>query len=330
MAKCFNQKMRLLVLIDIFNEYTDEDHGISLEEIQKKLLEQEIKADRKTLYTDFENLNDYGLEIVKENEGRTTLYKQVSRTFDLAELKFLVDSVQAAKFISEAKSKELIEKLSAPAMVSKYQAAGLKRQVHINGRVKTINKSILLSVDKIHEAIRTGKQISFKYFQWNAEKQPEYKHGGELYFVSPWALIWSDENYYLVAFEARAQMVKHFRVDKMAEMKVTKLNQEGLKEKARFNVAEYSTAAFGMYGGERVTVTLEADASLIGVIIDRFGKNVPMHKRPNNKVEIWADVMLSPQFFGWLAGFGARMRVTKPEKAVQQMRELVAELKTIY
>jgi len=330
MAKCFNQKMRLLALIDIFNEHTDEDHGLSLEEIQKMLLEQEIKADRKTLYTDFENLNEYGVEIAKDNRGRTTIYKQISRTFDLAELKFLVDSVQAAKFISQQKSKELIEKLSSPAMVSKYQADGLKRQVHINGRVKSMNKSILLSVDKIHEAIKNGKQIAFKYFQWNAQKKAEYKHNGNLYHVSPWALIWDDENYYLVAFDSSEQKIKHFRVDKMDSMEVSKEFQEGVDEKAKFNVAEYSTAAFGMYGGERVTVTLEAKEELVGVIIDRFGKDVPMYKRNGGKVEVWADVMLSPQFFGWLAGFGDEMRVTKPEKAVQQMKELVEKLKKIY
>lgn len=330
MAKSFNQKMRLLALIDIFNEHTDEDHGLSLEQIQKMLLENEIKADRKTLYTDFKNLNDYGIEIEQDNIGRTTIYKQISRTFDLAELKFLVDSIQAAKFITEAKSKELIEKLSSAVMVSKYQAEGLKRQVHINGRVKAINKSIVLSVDKIHEAIKNNKQISFQYFQWNAKKEPVLKHDGELYYVSPWALVWFDENYYLVAFDSAEQKIKHFRVDKMKATAVTDKLQDGLAEKARFNVAEYSKAAFGMYGGERVTVTLEAEEGLVGVIIDRFGKDVPMYKRDNGKVEVWADVMLSPQFLGWLAGFGSKIRVTKPEKAVKQMKDLIEDLKSAY
>ncbi|MDO4178951.1 MAG: WYL domain-containing protein [Phascolarctobacterium sp.] len=330
MHKSYNQKLRMLAIIDVFNEYTDDDHSISLEQIQELLLEKELGADRKTLYQDFNYLTEYGFEIIKENIGRTYYYKLVTRPFDLAELKFLVDSVQAAKFITERKSSEIIEKLSSPYFVSKYQAEALKRQVHINGRVKTINKSILLNIDKIHEAIKNNKQIRFKYFQWNAKKEAVYKHDGAMYYVSPWALIWDDENYYLVAFDSEAQKVKHFRVDKMTNMSITENIQEALAEKAAFNAAEYSKSAFGMYGGKRVTVTLEAETSLVGVLIDRFGKDVAMYQRGKNKVEVWADVMLSPQFYGWLAGFGSAIRVTKPQSAVDDMKKLIKELKSAY
>lgn len=330
MPKSFNQKMRLLALIDIFNEFTDENHGLSLEQIQQKLSEKEIKADRKTLYVDFDNLEDYGLDIVKGNEGRTTIYSLASRPFELAELKLLVDSVQSAKFISEHKSQALIKKLSSPAMVSKYQADGLKRQVFMSGRVKSMNESILLSIDKIHEAIKSGKQIYFQYFQWNAKKQVELKHNGEPYYVSPWALIWDNENYYLVAFDSGAQKVKHYRVDKMKNMRIVDKIQEGLEQKRSFNVAEYSQAAFGMYGGERVSVTLEADKNLVGVIIDRFGKDVSIYERSNNKVEAWVEIMLSPQFLGWVTGFGSGMRIVKPQKAVDAMKDLIKELADMY
>lgn len=330
MPKSFNQKMRLLALIDIFNEYTDEFHGLSLEEIKNMLLKQDIKADRKTLYVDFNNLKDYGLDIVMESKGRTAYYSLANRVFELPELKLLVDSIQSAKFISEKKSKDLIKKLSSPAMVSKYQADDLKRQVFMSGRVKSMNESILLSIDKIHDAIKSGKQIQFQYFQWNAKKQVELKHNGELYCVSPWALIWDNENYYLVAFDSAAKKVKHFRVDKMKNMKPTELLQEGLEERKKFNVAEYSQAAFGMYGGEKVSVTLEADKNLVGVIIDRFGKDVQIFERPNGKVEAWAEVMLSPQFLGWVTGFGTGMRVTKPQKAVDAMKQLIEQLSDMY
>ena len=330
MAKSFNQKMRLLALIDIFGEYTDEDHGLSLEQIQDHLAKRDIKADRKTLYADFKDLFDYDFDIDNFKVGRTVFYHLLSRPFELAELKLLVDSVQTAKFISENKSRELIKKLSSNAMVSKYQADGLNRQVYMNGRVKSMNESIYLSIDKIHEAIKKNKQISFKYFKWNVHKQEEFKHSGELYYVSPWALILDNENYYLVAYETAAQKVKHYRVDKMKNMEITDKLQDGLAEKQEFQLTKYTKSVFGMYSGETVNVTLQADENLVGAVIDRFGKDVSLHSRGNGKVEVWVDVMLSPQFLGWVTGFGSGMKIVGPQKAFDAMKQLVADLNDLY
>ena len=187
------QKLKIMYLMKILMEKTDEDHDITLAEIVRDLDAYGVTAERKSLYSDIENLREFGLEIVGESYDRTYHYRLINRTFELAELKLLVDSVQSAKFITEKKSKELIKKLET--YTSKYQSEKLNRQVNVAGRVKTMNENVYYSVDCIHEAINNDRQISFQYFTWNAQKKEELKHDGKIYHVSPWALCWDDEKY---------------------------------------------------------------------------------------------------------------------------------------
>ncbi|MGN0564187.1 MAG: helix-turn-helix transcriptional regulator, partial [Candidatus Heritagella sp.] len=199
MAKGSNQKPKLLYLAKIFAEYTDEEHGLSMQEIIARLNQYEINADRKTLYLDFEELRHFGLDIVSEQKGRNVYYFLASRDFELPELKLLVDCVQSSKFITERKSRELIKKLES--LVSKHNASQLQRQVILSGRVKAMNESIYYSVDTIHNAINGDKQIRFQYFQWNVKKEMELRHHGAWYQISPWALVWDDEYYYLIGYD---------------------------------------------------------------------------------------------------------------------------------
>ena len=217
MPKSSNQKLKLIYLMKILLERTDETHSITMPEIIEALAAYDISAERKSLYNDIENLRVYGLDVIGTQEDRTYSYHIGNRQFELAELKLLVDSVQSAKFITAKKSNELIKKIEG--LASKYEASQLHRQVFVTGRVKTMNESIYYNVDRIHTAIAENSRITFQYFQWNVDKKMELRHDGALYEVSPWSLSWDDENYYLIAYDSNEGIIKHFRVDKMLYIK---------------------------------------------------------------------------------------------------------------
>ena len=250
-----NQKLKLLYLIKIFTEDTDDQHALTLPQIVEKLDAYGVSAERKTLYQDFELLRDFGFDIIGQQARRNFYYHMGNRRFELPELKLLVDSVQSAKFITDKKSNALIKKLEG--MVSKYEARKLQRQVIISGRIKAMNESIYYNVDKLHEAIGTDRQIRFKYFRWNIKKEMELRKDGAWYQVSPWALMWDDENYYLVGYDAEDGKIKHYRVDKMWRISVADRKREGKEQFKAFNMPRYTKSLFGMFGGEEVKVTLE-------------------------------------------------------------------------
>ena len=252
MAKSRNQKGKLLYLAEIFHRETDEAHGLTLAELTERLAAYGVQAERKTLYADMEELRRCGLDIDSWKEGREYRYRLASREFELPELKLLVDAVQASRFITENKSRSLIKKLES--LVSVHDARQLQRQVLIAGRVKTMNESIYYNIDKLHTAIGEGKQIRFQYFQWTVEKKEALRRDGGWYCVSPWHLRWDDENYYLIAYDAEADRVKHYRVDKMKRITLLEAPRLGQERMARFDPAVYTQRLFGMYGaggGER-------------------------------------------------------------------------------
>ena len=316
-----NQKLKMLYLSRIFAEQTDDEHGLTMPEIIEKLAACGVNADRKTLYLDFEELRRYGLDILSEQVGHKTYYALGARDFELPELKLLVDSVQAAKFITDKKSRALIRKLEG--LVSVHQARQLHRQVLIAGRVKTMNESIYYNIDKLHGAINADSQIRFQYYRWNVRKEMELRRGGDWYQVSPWALIWDDENYYLVAYDAGDGRIKHYRVDKMLRIRLADAPRLGRDTFHAFDTARYAKSLFGMYGGEETLVTLEGENRLVGVVIDRFGKDIALVPVDGDRFEAQVPVAVSPQFFGWVMGMGGGIRVTDPAPVVKQMRAQV-------
>ena len=306
MAKSGNQKGKLLYLAEIFHRETDEAHGLTLAELTERLAAYGVQAERKTLYADMEELRRCGLDIDSWKEGREYRYRLASREFELPELKLLVDAVQASRFITESKSRSLIKKLES--LVSVHDARQLQRQVLIAGRVKTMNESIYYNIDKLHSAIGEGKQIRFQYFQWTVEKKEALRRDGGWYCVSPWHLRWDDENYYLIAYDAEADRVKHYRVDKMKRITLLEAPRLGQERMARFDPAVYTRRLFGMYGGQPVRVTLEGENEMVGVLIDRFGKEVPVLPVDGARFQAFVDVAVSPQFLGWVAGLGGGLR----------------------
>lgn len=319
MAKSLNQKLKLLYLVDILERKTDEKHPMTAARLIEELAKVDVSAERKSIYDDIEQLIQFGYDIVHIKSRMNGGYYMASRRFELAELKVLVDSVQASRFLSVKKTRELIDKLER--LCSIHEEKQLKRQVYVLNRVKTDNENIFYNVDYIHDAIHNNKQISFQYYEWSTDKAMKLRRDGARYKVCPLGLTWDDENYYLVAYEEEKAGIRHYRVDKIKSIEV--LNTDRTEESGYrdFDIASYSSKVFGMYGGELTKVTLSFPEQLIGVMLDRFGKDVALKKEKDGLYSVRTDVVISGQFFGWLAGLGKEVRIASPQSVKQQYKE---------
>jgi len=277
-----------------------------------------ISAERKSIYDDLEALRVYGLDI-ECTKTKTTGYHVLNRDYELAELKLLVDSVQASKFITLKKSMQLIKKIEG--MCSVHEAKSLQRQVYITNRIKSINEGIYYNIDQIHMAIAGNKKISYRYFEYIVTKERKFRRNGERYRISPYALTWDDENYYLLGYDHDFDLTKHFRVDKMTDIEILGEKRDHQEQFADLDMALYAKKVFAMFSGEEENVRLELANKLIGVAIDRFGKEVSVRECDEEHfiIDVW--VLVSPQFFGWVASFGGDTRIVAPQHVVEKMKE---------
>ena len=321
-AKSSNQKQKLLLLAQLLWERTDRDHYLSVQQMIDALAARGIAAERKSLYDDIQVLRQMGMDIrLHKSKG----YCLDSRLFEPAELKLLVDAVQSSKFITYKKSNALIKKLES--LSSRQEGGLLQRQVFVSNRIKTMNESIYSNVDKLHEAISGNQAISFQYFEWTVDSsqgipkiQKKLRHGGRHYQVSPWGLVWEDENYYLIAFDDLAGSIKHFRVDKMTAIRMLDRRRSGEEHFRRFDAAVYQREIFSMFRGEIVDLRLRVHRQLIGVIADRFGRELFLREDGPAYVVVGLRVAVSEQFFGWLFGLGERVQLLSPPSLVEQYR----------
>jgi len=269
MAKQSNQKLKILYLAKIFTENTDENHPMTMSEIISELESHGIKAERKSLYDDFENLNLFGLDICR-TDGKIPGYFNASGSFEIAELKLLINAVESARFITPKKTSQLISKIEK--LTSRHNAKKLGYQVYTANRVKTSNEQIFYNVDKIHEAISDNKKISFRYFDYSIDKEKKYRKSGNFYVESPLSLMWEDENYYLVAYNDKHNSFVHYRLDRMESLSIE--DDLRILPKTKFDPAEYAKKMFSMYSGREEVVTLKFDNSLLNVALDRFGIDI--------------------------------------------------------
>ena len=327
MAKSSNQKLRIIRVMDYLRTQTDEDHPVSVNDILEYLESVGLPTERKTIYDDIELLKTYGEDIVLR-KGRNGGYFCASHEFELREIKLLVDSVQSSKFIPEKQSMKLIAKLER--LTNIYDAGKLQRQVYVTGRVKTLRESVFINVDYISAAINDNRAITFKYFNYNMHKQPEYRHGGKRYNVSPFALIWDDENYYLLGFDNEAQRMKHFRVDKMDNIFITQSERQGIELFKKTDMSQYNVKVFSMYSGAEETVKLRFINSLVGVVIDRFGKDLSVVPLDDENFTISIKAQISPQFFAWVSGFGKDCEILSPETVRDQYEKHLKDTLKIY
>ena len=306
---------------------SDEAHPISVQQMIDELSAHDIKAERKSIYDDLEALRVFGLDIV-QTRGKTTGYYVGARDFELPELKLLVDSVQSSKFITQKKTLSLIKKIES--LASAYDAQLLQRQVYVRNRVKSMNESVYYNVDEISNAITRDKAIRFKYFDYTVSKERQFRKDGAWYEISPFSLMWDDENYYMLGFDTEAGRLKHYRVDKMTEISATEQCRSGKEAFRAIDMSEYSKKIFGMFTGELQTVKLRFANHLVGAAIDRFGRDIMIIASDDEHFTVSVDVAVSPQFFAWLFGFGKEVEVISPESVRSEFKARIEDLQSLY
>ena len=328
MARSSYQKLKPLYIMNYLLQNSDEEHPVTIKQIVEYLGAQGISAERKSIYDDIEALRFYGLDIIHVDAGRFQGYYVAQRNFELPELKLLVDSVQSSKFITHKKTMTLIRKIEKLASI--HEAQLLQRQVYVKNRIKTMNESIYYNVDAIHDGISQDRKIQFKYFEYTVEKTRHYRKDGAFYVVSPYALTWDDENYYMVAFDSEAGIIKHYRVDKMTDISTLEEHRDGRDAFEALDMAVYARKVFGMFSGEDVTVRLRFENHLVGAVLDRLGQDVMIVRDGDDHFTVSAEVVVSPQFFAWVCGFGAAAQIIGPEHVARKMADHVKGIAAIY
>ncbi|MBQ7377675.1 MAG: WYL domain-containing protein [Clostridia bacterium] len=327
MPKSPNQKLKILYLAKIFAERTDVEHPMTMPEIIRALDAYGVEAERKSLYDDFSALRRYGFSVESCQSGKATGYYLEERQFELPELKLLVDAVASSKFITRKKSEDLIAKIAS--LTSVHEARQLSRQVYVANRGKTMNEKVYYAVDSVHRAILEDSSITFRYYDWNVKKEKVFRHDGALYTVSPYALTWDDEKYYLIAYDHNAQRVRHYRVDKLDSVKVTGKTREGKRELEGVDMAIYEKRCFGMFSGEPQLVSLLCDHSVIGAMIDRFGEDITIIER-KDQFEIHVEVVTSPVFYSFVMSFGGRVRILAPLEVRSEIEKTAEKILTVH
>ena len=327
MAKGSNQKLKMIYLAQYLMRNTDEKHPVTIAQMIDHLKTHDIPAERKSLYSDIEALRDFGLDIIKD-KSKTTGYYIGSRDFETAELKLLVDSVQSSKFITHNKTLALIKKIENLASV--HDAHKLQRQIHICNRVKTSNTTVYYSIDTLHNAMSSNKQIAFKYYEYTIAKVRRQRRDGGDYIMSPFSLIWDDENYYLLAWDEEISQFRHFRVDKMNDIRILPDSRLGTDEFGKLDMSAYSKMTFGMYAGTVQNVRMRFANQLAGVVFDRFGMDTIVAPDGDKHFTFTCELAPSPTFYGWIATFGKDAEILSPASVREEMKNRINQIAELY
>ena len=315
-------KARLVILAQMFYERTDQENPMTGLEILDYLREHEVPANEKTLRGDIELLQNLGLDIVKI-VSRPNLFYWGERQFEMPELKLLVDAVASSRFITKKKSNTLGKKLAQ--LASENQRKELRRHIQATNRVKSENEAIYYSVNTINEAINRRKKIRFQYTEFGPDLKEIFRGDGEAYELSPYALLWNEDYYYVVGWSDKHNNVSVFRVDRMYRPEV--LDEKAVKKPDDFNLDDYSTPIFDMFeGSERVPVKLEVKNELAKYIVDRFGTKLKTNQISDDWFTVEVEVSLSPTFYAWVFQFAGSMRILKPKKAVDDIMKMVNKI----
>ena len=320
MPKSDNQKLKIFYILDYLQQNSHEEHPVRAAELIHMLDRQHnIRCDRKTVYSDIAALMDYGVDIVTKS-GKNGGYFLASRNFELSELKLLIDAVQSSRYLTEKKSRELIEKLCKECSV--HDARLMKRNVLVSGRVKSMNETIYYSVDTIQEAIAENKQITFRYFDWGIDGKRHYREKD--YQASPYGLCQDSEYYYLLAHSDR-HGVTSYRIDRMSDIALSSADRTPCPELTGKALIEHANRLFHMYSGDAVDVKMRFHKDLTNVVIDRFGNNTMLIPNGDDHFVFTVRVAVSPMFLSWVIGFGKKARIVYPESVKDQCRQMCLE-----
>lgn len=302
---------RILLVLKFLWENTDESTPASISDIIAYLSEYGITVNRKPVANDIDALIDFGFDIIKVRKTQNQ-YFFATRHFEAPEVKMLIDAVQSSRFITQRKSRALIKKLAA--FVAPNQTSVLKRHLYVDSRNKSINENIYIVTDSIQTAITTKKKVSFQYFDYDLTGKQLPRHNGELYYVTPYDLIWSNDTYYLAGFHEKKEIVAKFRVDRIKNLELVDLPAR--PKPSGYNVAEFFTHEFSMFDGEDCEVTLLCENALMNSIVDRFGDKIKVTPVDDAHFKVTVTVDLSGIFYGWVFASEGRMKILSPEKAV--------------
>ncbi len=315
-------KPRILYLLRILEQYTDEEHPLTTKQLIDKLQDEYgISAHRTTLTKDIVALQDYGVDIVTVHSTQCK-YFIGSRKFELPELKLLIDAVESSRFITAKKSESLIRKIHT--LTSQGQVSKLRRNNYVVDRIKPDNEQIYYIVDTINDAINEGKQISFQYYDYSGLKKKVLKNKGEIYKLSPYKLIWSGDYYYVIGYSEKKGKVINFRVDRIA-VAPTILSENAIPVPKDFDLENFTKEVFFMFSGDEVEVDLQCDNSLMKTMIDRFGENVKTLAYDMTSFRLITEVSVSPTFFGWVFGFDGKVKILGPKNVKEQYYKMISE-----
>lgn len=327
MPRSFNQKLKILYLMKFLQEKTDREHPVSVKDIIQTMEAYGISVERKTVYDDIETLRTFGMKI-GSRRGKPAGFYLEERTFELPELKFLMDAVQSSKFITEKQSAALVRKLENLASV--HEAKKLKSQVFLMPGIKTLNEEIYTNIETIYDAISANRQISFRYYQWTLSRELKPKRGGERYRVSPGKLLWNNDNYYLMGLDESSGIVKHYRVDKMMDVAVEEEKRSGESVFRDFDMGRFSAETFGMFDGKETILKIRFSNELVGVVLDRFGKKAVLQRSDDTHFFLQTHIRVSGQFFGWLTGLGPGAEIVSPEKVRKKYKSFLTKILKTY
>ena len=318
MARENFRKVKLLKLLEMLQQNSDEQHPMTTSSMIARLEQMDIPCDRRTLAQDIATLSDLDYEIMTTTVGHEKAYYVEDRNFSIPELKILIDAVHASSFITAKKSEELIAKIAA--LAGSHRAEVLTRSMVCFNTRKHSNEKIFYNVDELESAILQQKKVLFRYFDLNENGQRVYRRDGHRYVVEPVALVFNEDNYYLTCYSSRHDSISKYRVDRMDSVQII---DDPCSEKAmalRDQVAAYTEQAFKMFGGQAEDVVLEFDRSLIGAVYDRFGENTRMMTTSSSKCIASVKVQVSPVFWGWLFQFAGEMQILSPSHLIREYK----------
>lgn len=322
-------KIKLLKLLEILRQDSDEDHYIGTTELIDKLADMGIVCDRRTLYKDIEVLNNFGYEVLCEKSpGKPNCYCVADRSFDVPELRILMDAVQAASFVTPTKTEVLLDKIAD--LGGSHRAELLQSNIVRFNTTKSTNENIFYAISEINSAIENNKKVSFEYFDFNEKHERVYRKDHKRYFVNPLATIFDDDNYYLIAYYGKHPGVVHYRIDRMDKVEMVEEQRKDPYNGEPIDLKHHKKTIFGMFQGETQEVEFQADKCLLDVIFDVFGDNITLEPLDDNTVTFKAEVQVSPTFLGWCCSFGDKLKIIEPEYAVEKLQEHIANLSEIY
>lgn len=315
-------KLRPFYVAKMLFEETDEDHYLTIAQIIDRLEKQyDITSTRGTISDDIKALQEFGIDIEVENSVQNRYYL-VGRSFELPELKVLIDATESSRFITKEKSTELVKKLSA--LTSTYNNDKLRRNVDVENRIKADNEKIYYIMDALNEAINQRKKVSFQYFTYNVRKEQKLKYEGYTYRFSPYKLIWNGDYYYVVGYSDKHSGIGSFRIDRISKQPQI-LEEKAIPAPRNFDMNRYLNSMFRMYNGERKEIELVCDNDVMNSIIDKFGKDVRVLANDMQSFRVFTTTAIGPVFYSWIFGFNGKVKIKGPEDVREEYKKMVLE-----